>query len=118
MSAHTNGVINEGLNNDESVPNKSLNGDPEKGPETSSSLEVIDRTQQRESWGNKLEFLLATIGFAVGLGNVWRFPYLCQKNGGGTLYEISYNSLIVNTSCSNCVVNDSYEICKTAKSCT
>lgn len=38
---------------------------------------------KRGSWGNKLEFICAAIGFAVGLGNVWRFPYLCQKNGGG-----------------------------------
>uniref|UniRef100_A0A8C8IZK2 Sodium-dependent neutral amino acid transporter SLC6A17 n=1 Tax=Oncorhynchus tshawytscha TaxID=74940 RepID=A0A8C8IZK2_ONCTS len=36
----------------------------------------------RPAWNSKLQYILAQVGFSVGLGNVWRFPYLCQKNGG------------------------------------
>ncbi|XP_028286519.1 sodium- and chloride-dependent GABA transporter 2-like [Parambassis ranga] len=42
--------------------------------------------QPREKWANKLEFILAMAGEIIGLGNIWRFPYLCFRNGGGVFF--------------------------------
>ena len=45
-------------------------------------LNVIETTK-RDTWGSRFEFLLAIIGFTVGIGSIWRFPILCARNGGG-----------------------------------
>jgi Sodium:neurotransmitter symporter family len=44
--------------------------------------------REREQWANKIEFVLVCMASSIGLGNVWRFPYLCYKNGGGKRNEL------------------------------
>ncbi|XP_067006264.1 sodium- and chloride-dependent transporter XTRP3 [Anabrus simplex] len=43
----------------------------------------VEEGEDRAAWSNKMQFFLSIIGYSVGLGNIWRFPYLCQQNGGG-----------------------------------
>ncbi len=39
--------------------------------------------KDRANWGHPIEFILSCLNFALGLGNVWRYPYLAYRNGGG-----------------------------------
>lgn len=54
--------------------------------------------ETRGNFGSKLGVILATAGSAVGLGNVWRFPYMAGQNGGAAFISIWYVS-----SCSDCL---------------
>ena len=53
------------------------------------SVDSDDEIKLRVTWTNKREYILSVVGFTVGLGNLWRFPYICMRNGGGNLSIMS-----------------------------
>ena len=52
-------------------------------------------TEQREVWGSRFGYMMATLGMAIGLGAMWRFPYVVAMNGGGHLFAYIIISLLI-----------------------
>ncbi|RZC33029.1 sodium-dependent nutrient amino acid transporter 1, partial [Asbolus verrucosus] len=58
------------------------------------NTETESNSEDRAKWGNSIEFLMSCIAMNVGLGNIWRFPFVAYENGGGA-FLIPYISVLI-----------------------
>lgn len=86
----------------EIMPEETERGPPDTDPTFNKGEAGVP---PRQKWANKMEFIFSMAGEIIGLGNIWRFPYLCFRNGGGDkkrfhwLIFISERSLFSSSFC-------------------